>query len=150
MKLYTITKRQRSIKQFIKELYMFNSAYDYQCATTYFDKELINREHCPARRSFGDLLTIVKTEYSSVTEKQLATILFQLSEEQFIRCLYCPDISKIVFYRDQGRNINTGDYKMIFKGYLPPYGNMNHRGVDRYSYMDIIKLAGQENNCIYE
>jgi len=140
-KIYCKIRRKRAIKEFIKAIFSFNEFGIKKCINTYKDIDCKVQECHPARRSFEDLLAIVKTVYTSVNSKTLASILCELNDEGFLRCLYCRVVNKTVYYGVLNTKIPEKFgyvYKFLGKEFY------NKKGKSKYSLNDVLKLAGRK------
>lgn len=94
-KIYCELKRQTSVYKYLREYFSLSQP------STFYDKKCTDIQCEPyANRSFKDLLSLCRTVYPSVTEVQLMEVLDKLYKKEVIDCLYCPDIERIVFYKD--------------------------------------------------
>lgn len=90
----------------------FSSAFQvmsntYQFVKTYKDNECKELECKPARRSFDNLVIISRTYFPEATESDIIKALVKIEK---IRCFYCNDIRKPVFYiAGQNHDIFSND-----------------------------------------
>lgn len=133
-----------------KEKLNFNSLEEFLCS--YFEQlspKTINENGtitCLAgrRRSFSDLLQLC-SYYFEYSEERVAAALIQLWKHDTIDCLYCPDISKIVFKLKSGiaatHCIHISNYPTAPDKNIYSYNKPEIKGVDGYSFDDIYELA---------
>lgn len=99
---------------------------------TYKDPECTMQECHPARRSFGDLLSICRTYFPRTPEKEVAKVLFELNREIGLGGSYCNTIHKPVFFV-RGREYPLNLY---FQG-----TEANRKGKSKYSFKMIEDLS---------
>ena len=148
-KIYIDVKGQKTLRDFILECVNTDKEYELKkFKATYYDKNLSTQQCKKARRSFEDILIIVKTNYrSNVTKKTLAKTLYNLWKDNLLACLFCKDIEKLVFFGyTTGQSYNKY-YRLCWDDYLPPFmdfkdHDISYKGNSEYSLQDILDLAG--------
>jgi hypothetical protein len=84
-----------SLQDLIKSLYMDeNGLLQTNARATFHDTEFTQLQCGYAKRSFEDLLCLAQTYFPETTEKDLMSVLKELS----IGCWYCRDVQKMVFF----------------------------------------------------
>lgn len=101
------------------------------------------------RRSFGDIVALCNS-YFECTEKEIAEILIKLWEDYIIGCLFCPGITKVVFYLRDTEKENDWYITPVHFQNNPNgadrsagYNKPTTIGEDGYTFTDIYNLAKQ-------
>ena len=99
-KIYSKTPEKKTITGFIKALYSHEYGSMKYAVETFTDEDCTVRECKPARRSFDDLVTIVKTRYPKTSKKRVAKAIKRLCEAHGFKMHLCTTIKKpvLVYY----------------------------------------------------
>lgn len=106
---------------------------------TYHDAECTKLQCKQARRSFADLLEIVKTYFPSTTRNKLAYII--LNKVPNLICLYCEPTNMLVFVVDIPHSVNGVYWMNLYKKDIKFKDKFN------MSFEDIEKLANKYKNA---
>ena len=130
-----------SLESFLKDY------FNKKQPATYLGNELHTNSN--KRRSFSDIVVLCKS-YFECTEEEIAEILINLWEEYTIGCLFCPGISKVVFYNrdtdeEDGWYITPKMFENnpVGNNIIGSYNKPTAIGEDGYTFTDIYNLAKQ-------
>lgn len=101
---------------------------------TFFDKECTKAECYAARRSFNDIMSIVKVHFPKTTSEGLAHRLLRMVKMKELSCIFCPQINKLVFYKKDPASDFTTNPRTL--GIL-----FSYKGVDNLSADDLLEMA---------
>jgi hypothetical protein len=159
MKLYVKINKVKNehIVTFLKRCYSEGfTGYGHKFTTTYSNPECTEIQCVPCRRSFDDLLHVVKTYYPNVSNKHIAKQIEKLTKHNSVNnsvrlnLLFCPHADRWIMYENSNCNIDwKGNGNLYMSSYGSSYSERYSRGSGERSYMEILNLMGYtEIECI--
>ena len=150
MKLYVkiIKKDNERILRFLQRCYASaHTGWDYKFCETYYDEDCLKEQCDKRRRSFDDLMSIVKTYYPHVSKKHIAKQIEKLTRARAIcgkvrlNFLYCPDADRWIMYENSGGDPQYYRY-LYMNSYGKSFQRFNDVGKGERSLKDILELMG--------
>jgi hypothetical protein len=163
MKLYVNVEKEKGehIIHFLKKCYAEGyDGWQHKFIPTFYDIECTIEQCGRKRRSFDDLMDIVKTYYPKATKKHIAKQIEKLTRYRNLNCkvrlclLFCPEAKKWIMY-ETSESTNILNYTGTGFRYLNNYNNskskMNDKGDGERSYYDILSLMGYtKDECVVQ
>lgn len=150
MKLYVNVEKhpREKIVSFLKRCYDEGQySYNYTFCETYYDVYCTKLQCYKKRRSFDELLTVVKTYYPHASKKHIASQIKKLTKplsicnKMHLRFLFCPDVQKWVMYESSN---NASEYYIYLSNYNNSKSKFEEKGNGERSLKDILTLMGYD------
>lgn len=152
MKLYVNIQKEKNerIVTFLKRCYAkAHCGWEHKFTETYNNKECSLLQCDKRRRSFDDLLNVVKTYYPKVSDKHIAkqieklTKPYSINNKARLHFLYCPEADRWIMYELSAQSFTYLGEKYL---YMSSYGKSPQkkdcRGVGQRTYTEILALMG--------